>query len=169
MLAALFFFAACGGGGQSGGSGNAPGPARIVLNTDTPRPTIDVVDVPAAAMTELAAIESRDRWTAVFKVSVGADQAPMVGQYAIEDGRVRFTPMFPLDHGRQYHVTFAAPGSAARDERGRIAREGHHANDAGRDGVSDDGCRSRESTAHLHSFLRADGQPGRPRLRAPAR
>ena len=44
-------------------------------------------------------------------MSVGADQPPMVGQYSIEDGRVRFTPMFPLDHGRQYHVTFTAPGA----------------------------------------------------------
>jgi hypothetical protein len=112
ILAALFFFAGCSGGAPSGTGGNAAGPSRIVLNADTPRPTIDVVDVPAGAMTELAAIESRDQWTAVFKISVGADQAPMVGQYAIEDGRVRFTPMFPLDHGRQYHVTFAAPGTS---------------------------------------------------------
>lgn len=112
VLAALFFFAGCSGGAPGGAGSRVAGPARIVLNTDTPRPTIDVVDVPAGAMTELATLESRDQWTAVFKISVGADQAPMVGQYAIEDGRVRFTPMFPLDHGRQYHVTFAAPGTS---------------------------------------------------------
>lgn len=106
VVAALFFFAAC-----RGEDGGVPGvPPRIVLNTETSRPTIDVVGVPAAAMTELATLDSRDAWTAVFKVTVGADQAPMVGQYSIESGRVRFTPMFPLDHGRQYQVTFAAPG-----------------------------------------------------------
>jgi hypothetical protein len=109
VLAALFVFAACGGG--SSGSDAAGGEPRIILNTETPRPTIDVVGVPAAAMTELAVLDSRDAWTAVFKVSVGADQAPMVGQYSIEGGRVRFTPMFPLDHGRQYQVSFTAPGA----------------------------------------------------------
>jgi len=109
-LAALFFFAACRDGGSGAGAPGSGGP-RIILNTTTPRPTIDVVGVPAAAMTELATLDSRDAWTAVFKVSVGADQAPMVGQYSIEDGRVRFTPMFPLDHGRQYQVTFTAPGA----------------------------------------------------------
>ena len=62
-------------------------------------------------MTQLATLDSRDAWTAVFKVSVGADQAPMVGQYSIEGGRVRFTPMFPLDHGRQYQVAFTPPGA----------------------------------------------------------
>ena len=111
VLAALFLFAACSGGGSSG-RGAAGGEPRIFLNTETPRPTIDVVGVPAAVMTELAALDSRDAWTAVFKVSVGADQAPMVGQYSIDGGRVRFTPMFPLDHGRQYQVTFTAPGAA---------------------------------------------------------
>ena len=41
----------------------------------------------------------------------------MLGDYSIEDGRVRFTPMFPLDPGRQYHVTFAAARRAAAHER----------------------------------------------------
>jgi hypothetical protein len=110
LLAALFFFTACGGSG--GSSSSTPvGRARIVLNTETPRPTIDVVDVPSPALVELGTLDTREAWTAVFKVSVSADQAPMVGQYSIEDGRVRFTPMFPLDHGRQYQVTFTAPGA----------------------------------------------------------
>src|SRR5262245_25783357 len=113
VLAALVFFTACrGDGGSDAGGSVAGGQPRIVLNTDKPRPTIDVVGVPAAAMTELATLDSRDAWTAVLKVSVGADQPPMVGQYSIEDGRIRFTPMFPLDHGRRYQVTFSAPGAA---------------------------------------------------------
>jgi hypothetical protein len=68
------------------------------------------VDVPAPALIELGTLTTREAWLPVFKVSVGADQAAMVGQYAIEDGRIRFTPMFPLDHGRQYEVTFIGPG-----------------------------------------------------------
>jgi hypothetical protein len=110
IAAALFFFAACSGGTAAPGNGGQP---RIVLNTDTPRPTIDVLDVPDRALVELGTLDTRDAWAAVLKISVGPDQPAMIGQYAIEDGRVRFTPMFPLDRGRQYHVAFIPPGGPA--------------------------------------------------------
>ena len=110
IAAALFFFAACGGGNAARGDGSQP---RIVLNTDTPRPTIDVLDVPDRALIELGTLDTREAWAAVLKISVGPDQQAMIGQYAIEDGRVRFTPMFPLDRGRQYHVAFIPPGGQA--------------------------------------------------------
>ena len=106
VLTALFFFAACGARGESG-------PARVVLNTDAERATIDVVDVPADQLRTLQGTESRDAWTAILRISVGADQPAVLGDYRIENGRVRFTPMFPLDAGRQYHVTFTAPGASA--------------------------------------------------------
>jgi hypothetical protein len=105
VLAALFFVAACGAQGEGG-------PTRVVLITGAERPTIDVVDVPAEQLRALQGTESRDAWTAVMKVSVGPDQAAMLGDYRIDNGRIRFTPMFPLDPGRQYHVTFAPPGAA---------------------------------------------------------
>ena len=105
VLAALFFCAACGARGEGG-------PARVVLNTETDRPTIDVVDVPADQLRALQGTESRDAWAVVLRVAVGNDQPPMVGEYRIDNGRVRFTPMFPLDAGRQYQVTFTAPGAA---------------------------------------------------------
>ena len=104
--AALFFFAACGGGG-----GREPGSVRIVLNSDKPRPTIDVVDVPAAQLSALQGTESREAWNAVLKIAVGPDQPAVLGAYQIEDGRIVFTPMFPLDSGRQYHVTYAVAGA----------------------------------------------------------
>ena len=107
VTAALLFFAACSGGGSI----LIPSPsARIVLNTSSPRPTIEVVDVPADQMRAIEGTESRDAWTAILKISVGADQPAAVGQYAIEEGAIRFTPMFALDPGRQYHVTFTPPG-----------------------------------------------------------
>jgi hypothetical protein len=119
-VAALFFLAGCGTG--IGGCSFNPDLAmssvttgdqpRIVLNVDDPRPTIDIVDVPAPVLTELGALESREAWTTVFKVAIGPDQLATVGQYSIEGDRIRFTPMFPLDRGRQYHVTFTAPGGA---------------------------------------------------------
>lgn len=87
--------------------------ARAVINTDTPRPTIDMVDVPSHVLRDLGGIESRDAWSAIMKVSVGPEpeQPAMVGQYEIVNGLIRFTPMFPLDRGRNYHVTFTAPGA----------------------------------------------------------
>jgi hypothetical protein len=118
VIAAFFFFAACGGGAGAVGC-NTPGPAaprsagpRIVLNADSPRPTIDVVDVPPEQLALIAGADSREDWTAILKVEVGVDQSAAVGQYSIEDDVVRFTPMFPLDKGRHYAVTFTAPGAA---------------------------------------------------------
>jgi hypothetical protein len=107
-LAALFFFAGCGSNGDGATAGASA--SKIVLNTETPRPTIDVVDVPAETLAAIAGTDSREAWTAVLKVAVGDNQPPMVGQYSIDGGRVRFTPMFPLDAGRQYHVSFTPPG-----------------------------------------------------------
>jgi hypothetical protein len=118
VIAALVVVAACSGGAGAIGcraGGVAPatrkaGP-RIVLNANSPRPTIDVVDVPADQLALIAGADSHDAWTAILKVAGGIDQPPAVGQYSIDDNVVRFTPMFPLDRGRQYQVTFTAPGA----------------------------------------------------------
>jgi len=108
VTAALFLVAACGGGSSSM---VIPAPSsRIVLNANSPRPTIEVVDVPLDQLRAMEGTESREAWTAILRVSVGTGQPAAVGQYAIQDGRLRFTPMFPLDAGRQYHVTFTPPG-----------------------------------------------------------
>src|SRR5215212_1640373 len=93
VIAALFFFGACGTGAgavgcQVGGGNTTPGAKpRIVLNTDTPRPTIDVVDVPGDQLALISGTESRDAWTAILRVSAGPEQPPAVGQYSIEDDR----------------------------------------------------------------------------------
>jgi hypothetical protein len=120
VLAALFFLAGCGGGaggcsfgvGRDAANASQGSEPRIVLNVDAPRPTIDIVGVPDNVLVELGTLDSREAWVTVFKVAVGPDQLATVGQYSIEGDRVRFTPMFPLDRGRQYHVTFTAPGGA---------------------------------------------------------
>lgn len=109
VTTALFLLVACGGGGVL----VVPSPSpRILLNADSPRPTIEVVDVPLDQLRAISGTESRDAWTAILRIAVGtgADQPAAVGQYAVEDGRIRFTPMFPLDPGRPYHVTFTPPG-----------------------------------------------------------
>ena len=47
-----------------------------------------------------------DQWPAVLRVAVSADAPAMLGEYRVADGAVRFTPAFPFDPGRQYHVRF---------------------------------------------------------------
>ena len=106
-MAALFVFASC-----NGGSSSPAGQTRILLNADKPRPTIDIVDAPAEQLNALQGTESREAWQAVMKVSVGPDQPATLGSYEIADGRIVFTPMFPLDPGRQYHVTYSPAGAA---------------------------------------------------------
>src|ERR1051325_1785969 len=76
VLAALFFLVACGSRDCAFGVGREAPVAkgtqpRIVLNVDSPRPTIDIVDVPTHVLTELGTLESREAWTTVFKVAVG--------------------------------------------------------------------------------------------------
>jgi len=106
LAAAFLLCIACRGGGPAAPAAQA----RIVLNTDSPRPTIDVVDIPEDQLGRIYGTDAREAWNAILKISVGADPAAAVGQYAIEENRIRFTPMFPLDRGRQYHVTFTPPG-----------------------------------------------------------
>ena len=106
VAAALLFFTAC----SSSSTGSGTGQPNIVLSADKPRPTIDVVNVPGDQLRALQGTESREAWNAVLKISVGPDQPATLGSYQIADGRIVFEPMFPLDPGRQYHVTFSPPG-----------------------------------------------------------
>lgn len=106
LVTALLFSVAIAGCAQDAG------PPRILLHTPTDRATIDVVGLPAEQLRALEAERGRDEWTAILRVAVGADEAPMVGDYALVDGRLRFTPMFPLDPGRDYQVRYVAPGGA---------------------------------------------------------
>ena len=117
LAAALFFFAACSAGtgavGCATGVGRDETPARIVINTSAERATVDVVDLAPSHLEALRGTSSREAWAQVFSVAVAADQPSMLGDYSLEGRRVRFTPMFPLDPGRQYHVRFAPAGAAA--------------------------------------------------------
>jgi hypothetical protein len=104
ILAALFVFSACGS--------SPDGPTRIVLNTTAAHTTVDVVDVTKPQIDALRDTSSREAWAQVFRVAVAADQPPMLGEYQIDGTRIRFTPLFPFDPGRQYHVTFMPAGAA---------------------------------------------------------
>jgi hypothetical protein len=99
-FAALFYFAAC----------SDHGPLRIELVADTPA-TIQVVGLTDEQWVTARQLNSREAWSALLSVAVAPDQPSMLGDYAIDGDRIVFTPMFPLDPGRQYHVTFAPPGA----------------------------------------------------------
>ena len=109
LAAALFFFAACGGYVGCDYS-SASGPLGIELNQTGERAAVDVVGLSREQAATLGRLGSRDAWAEVFRVSVAPDQPPMLGEYTLAGDRARFTPMFPLDPGRQYHVSFTPPG-----------------------------------------------------------
>ena len=92
----------------------------IALDLGNPKQPSVVVS--GLSRRDLAALErallSDQAWAAVLRVSVVSDDGRpvyvgMAGRYAVTGGMVRFTPMFPLDAGRRYNVSFrpaAAPG-----------------------------------------------------------
>jgi hypothetical protein len=106
-------------------------PAIYTIGLNSQLKTIDVGGVPAAALAQLARIDWTDaQWQALMQVSVKAPSAgtaddsrtaasrppAIVGRYAVADGVLRFTPMFPFDDGREYDVRFdpsRLPGSGA--------------------------------------------------------
>lgn len=111
LAAALFFFAACGSGGVGAvgcafGIGRDAGPAHIELNTAATPARIEVIGLTGPQWMAARQLDSREAWAAVFRVTVAPDQPPMLGDYSIDGERIVFTPMFPLDPGRQYHVSF---------------------------------------------------------------
>ncbi len=124
LAAALAFAPAC---SQPSGQepGRFDGEARVRLNaTSSGRLAIDVEGLPAR---DLATLEqdppARDAWQALLRIEVArSGQAstalpPVLGDYAVLDGALRFTPRFPFDPGQRYEVAFdpSLLPSAARD------------------------------------------------------
>jgi hypothetical protein len=61
----------------------------------------------------------RENWEKLLRVAVNPGEPAVLGNYTVAREGVRFTPRFPFDPGRRYHVTFdpsVLPGSAV--ERG---------------------------------------------------
>lgn len=94
---------------------------RLVSATERSRAAIDIVNLDRADLSRLReAALTHEQWTAVLRVSVAEDQPAMLGDYAVIGRSLRFTPMFPLDPGRGYHVEFRAaaiPGAEVGDAR----------------------------------------------------
>ena len=90
----------------------APAEPRIRLATSpSGQRTIDVAGLPAADLVHLErAALSRDAWQAILRVHVAradpasAELPPVLGDYAVRAGALRFTPRFPFDAGQRYEV-----------------------------------------------------------------
>lgn len=97
-------------------------PSAPELSLDLSNPARSAVIVSGLSRSDLAALSRaempRDVWASVLRVTVkpkspGAAPLAVAGRYEVADGRVRFTPMLPLEPGRQYDVAFdpaAVPG-----------------------------------------------------------
>ena len=126
LAAALALAPAC-----SQPSGQEPdrldGEPRIGLTAAASgRLVVDVQGLPAEALASLERDPpAREAWQALLRVQVArGDQAstalpPVLGDYAVRGGALRFTPRFPFDPGQRYAVVFdpsllpAAPHPAA--------------------------------------------------------
>ena len=91
-----------------------PGAPRIRLTASpSGQRTIDVAGLAAADLAHLAgAALSRDAWQAILRVHVAqvdpasVEVPPVLGDYAVHAGALRFTPRFPFDAGQRYEVVF---------------------------------------------------------------
>lgn len=82
--------------------------------TDEAFGTIDVLGLSASALARLrsASLPHQD-WQVLFALYTGdalppplADTPPVLGTYRVQDGRIRFTPRFPLVAGLSYTARF---------------------------------------------------------------
>ena len=98
--------------------------------TVTPNGDSSSVEVQGLDSLTLSALESamldRLQWEQVLRIGVqqetsiaDSDIPPVLGSYAVLDGLIRFTPMFPFDPGRNYVVTFD-PSDYAEETRSPI-------------------------------------------------
>lgn len=92
--------------------------AAIKLATPASGPAyVEVTGVSAAALSALRRGElTPEQWPSLLRVAVDKDAPAVLGQYAVADGSIRFTPLFPFDEGRQYQVRFdpaRLPGAPA--------------------------------------------------------
>ncbi len=126
LVAALVLAPAC---SQTSGQApeSVPGAPRIRLAASPSGQR--TVDVAGLAVVDLVHLErtalSRDAWQAILRVHVAqadpasAELPPVLGDYAVHAGALRFTPRFPFDAGQRYEVVFDP--SSLPSARGRSA------------------------------------------------
>jgi hypothetical protein len=106
------------------------GPPQIQLNTSRQPASIEVSGLAAETLQHLSRERSTEDWTTLLRVTVkrpvgsvsgaASDMPAIAGDYAVEAGVLRFTPAFPFDPGREYHVQFDPRGLPTSDGTHRI-------------------------------------------------
>ena len=114
LASALAGTAAC---SRTSDSTAAPAIALTTPGNGAPPAYVEVTGLPASTLAALdEANLTAEQWASLLRVAVSTDAPAILGQYTIAHGTVRFTPLFPFDQGRQYHVRFdparLADGSA---------------------------------------------------------
>ena len=80
---------------------------RLTSPQDAGRAYVEVTGLSRGALDALqSAALTADQWAAVLRVAASDDAPGMLGAYSVADGALRFTPLYPLDPGRQYRVRF---------------------------------------------------------------
>ncbi len=103
MTSMLVAAAAC---GRSIDSDSVP-TVRLTTPQDGGITYVEVTGLPSGTLEALAGAElTPEQWAQVLRVAVEPEAPPMLGSYAVVGGALRFTPIFPLDEGRQYEVRF---------------------------------------------------------------
>ena len=114
VVAALALAPGC---AQTGGQAPEPAPGAPRIRLASSPAGQRTVDVAGLAAVDLAHLEraalSRDEWQAILRVhvaqaddSAAAELPPVLGDYAVHAGALRFTPRFPFDAGQRYEVVF---------------------------------------------------------------
>ena len=109
LLSASVFVAGC-----TRSTASAPPQIRLVPSGDRSAAAyIEVAGLSAADQRLVAAARTAEEWQRVLAVFVkrqdSADQTlPVAGNYTIDHGALRFTPLFPFDPGREYEVRFGS-------------------------------------------------------------
>jgi hypothetical protein len=111
-IGSLIIAAACGRSSPS-----SPTPAIRLVTPAAPAPAyVEVIGLPGPALAALRRTEWQpDQWSALLRVGVDDQSLAMLGAYTVADDALRFTPSFPFDPGRTYHVRFdpaRLPGDA---------------------------------------------------------
>ena len=113
LVAALALTPACSSPGGPAPEA-VPGEPGIHLATaPSGERTIEVAGLAAEDLAHVAgAALTREAWQALLRVRVApadpaaAELPPVLGDYAVAGGKVRFTPRFPLAAGQRYEVVF---------------------------------------------------------------
>jgi hypothetical protein len=96
--------------GNAACSSSSDSHATPAIALETPSSGVAYVEVTGISAATLRALEranlTPEQWASVLRVAVEKDAPAVLGQYAVADGTIRFTPMFPFDEGRQYQVRF---------------------------------------------------------------